>query len=138
MRLELKLGKFLTGFLFLVLMTPQALAANFPDVPDTQKRKSDSVLKDAGTVSGYGDGTFKPDKEISRAEAAAIILKPPELQREKQPQNSHSRRSGRIMVFAHNPKRRQLRQIKRLRRQNFPPERNRKSAGINRHGSFIF
>ena len=78
MRLELKTaGKFLTGvFLFLVLMTPQALAANFPDVPDTHKNaKAIQFLKDAGTVSGYGDGTFKPDKEISRAEAAAIILK---------------------------------------------------------------
>lgn len=53
-----------------------ALAANFSDVPDTHPNApAIQSLKDAGIISGYGDNTFKPDKEVSRAEAAAIILK---------------------------------------------------------------
>lgn len=57
-------------------VAPAALAANFPDVLDTHKNaKAIQTLKDAGIISGYGDGNFKPDKEISRAETAAIILK---------------------------------------------------------------
>ena len=62
-------------FLFFYV-APSALAANFSDVPDTYKYlKAIQTLKDAGIISGYGNDTFKPDKEISRAETAAIILK---------------------------------------------------------------
>ncbi|MBI4994857.1 S-layer homology domain-containing protein [Candidatus Peregrinibacteria bacterium] len=69
--------KILTGFFLLLILTmPQTLAANFSDVPDTHKySKAIQTLKDAGIISGYGDDTFKPDKEISRAETVAIILK---------------------------------------------------------------
>ncbi len=63
--------------LFLVIALPSvALAANFSDVPETHKHAlAIQTLKDAGMVSGYGDGTFKPDQSVSRAEATAIILK---------------------------------------------------------------
>ncbi|MFA6521172.1 MAG: S-layer homology domain-containing protein [Candidatus Gracilibacteria bacterium] len=52
------------------------LAANFSDVPANHANvEAIQVLKDAGLVSGYPDGTFKPDNLITRAEASAIILK---------------------------------------------------------------
>ncbi len=47
----------------------------FPDVPVMHK---DAVFiqaaKHAGIISGYGDGTFKPDSTISRAEILKILL----------------------------------------------------------------
>lgn len=53
-----------------------ALAANFTDVTDSHKNSfAIQTLKDAGLVSGYGDGTFKPDQSVSRAEALAMVLK---------------------------------------------------------------
>lgn len=62
--------------LALILVPFSAFAAGFSDVPPTHKNSfAISALKDAGIISGYGDGTFQPDKKISRAEAAAIILK---------------------------------------------------------------
>lgn len=58
-------------------MTPGLVfAANFSDVPQNHKNAvAIQTLKDAGLISGYGDGTFQPDKNISRAEASAIIMK---------------------------------------------------------------
>lgn len=54
-----------------------ALAAvNFPDVPQNHANaEAIQALKDAGLVSGYPDGSFKPDNPITRAESSAIILK---------------------------------------------------------------
>lgn len=59
-----------------VCMPFVVFAAKFPDVPQTNPNAlAIQTLKDAQIISGYGDGTFKPDKRISRAEAVAIILK---------------------------------------------------------------
>lgn len=63
---------------YLLLVTPviPALAANFSDVPSDHKNAlAIQTLKDANLVNGYGDSTFKPDKEVSRAEALTMILK---------------------------------------------------------------
>lgn len=50
--------------------------ANFSDVPATHPHAvAIQTLKDAGIVSGYGDGNFKPDQLATRAEASAIMLK---------------------------------------------------------------
>lgn len=60
----------------LLLLPLCASAADFSDVSQTHKNVfAIKTLKDAGLVSGYPDGTFKPDKSVSRAEAAAMILK---------------------------------------------------------------
>lgn len=48
----------------------------FVDVPrDDTQWFSDEVyfLADAGVINGYADGTFQPDKEISRAEAVVLL-----------------------------------------------------------------
>ncbi len=51
-------------------------AANFSDVPEAHKNfAAIQALKDANLISGYKDGTFKPDQPVNRAESAAIILK---------------------------------------------------------------
>jgi hypothetical protein len=56
--------------------TQMAFAANFSDVPATHTHGTAiQSLKDANIITGYGDGTFQPDKKVSRAEAAAIILR---------------------------------------------------------------
>ncbi len=53
-----------------------ALAANFSDVAATHKNAvAIQTLKDAGLVAGYKDGTYKPDTQVSRAEALSIIEK---------------------------------------------------------------
>lgn len=46
----------------------------FSDVPDTHwaKRSIDTVKK-AGIMTGYEDGTFKPEQPITRAEVAKIV-----------------------------------------------------------------
>lgn len=74
--MQRKIYFFLLIIFLFVSGASEALAANFPDVPETHKNaKAIQALKDAGIISGYGDGNFKPAKEISRAETAAIILK---------------------------------------------------------------
>lgn len=34
-----------------------------------------AIAKELGMITGYGDGLFRPDREISRAEAAAILIR---------------------------------------------------------------
>ncbi|WP_049683285.1 S-layer homology domain-containing protein [Peribacillus loiseleuriae] len=42
-----------------------------------------AALTEAGVISGYKDGTFKPDKPVTRAEVAAMIVTGYKLQEEK-------------------------------------------------------
>lgn len=49
--------------------------AGFSDVSqDNKYRKSIMYLASKGVVQGYSDGTFKPTKKVSRAEAVKLIL----------------------------------------------------------------
>lgn len=58
-----------------LLLPLSALAQNFPDVPEGS-RFAGAVyyLRDKGIISGYPDGTFKPDQTINRAEALKIAM----------------------------------------------------------------
>jgi hypothetical protein len=50
----------------------------FPDTPNTKAVNQNGEINaaaEAGIINGYGDGNFRPDKPINRAEAAIMIAK---------------------------------------------------------------
>lgn len=54
-----------------------AQTASFKDLPaDHPVFAAAEYLKSKGIISGYSDGTFKPDKGVNRAEAIKIIVAP--------------------------------------------------------------
>ncbi len=62
--------------IFLLLLSTVAFAAEFPDVPHNHPNK-DAIdfLSDNGVVAGYEDGSFVPDKEITRTEFCALVAR---------------------------------------------------------------
>lgn len=49
-------------------------AQNFPDInKDTNLEEAVGLLSSYGIVQGYPDGTFKPEKQVTRAEMAKIV-----------------------------------------------------------------
>lgn len=65
--------------IIIILMITLALftnvyAQNFPDINrDTYLEEAVGLLSSYGIVQGYPDGTFKPDKNVTRAEMAKIV-----------------------------------------------------------------
>jgi competence protein ComEC len=57
------------------IFVPQTLAkSNFSDVPSTYSFHEEIMyLSGYGIINGYNDNTFKPNQEVSRAAAAAMI-----------------------------------------------------------------
>lgn len=48
----------------------------FPDVPFDHPRHDDiEFLAERGIITGYGDGTYKPDQPVTRGELAAFIAR---------------------------------------------------------------
>lgn len=47
----------------------------FSDIKDNWAKAYIAALTEAGIVSGFPDGTFRPTKDISRAEMAAILIR---------------------------------------------------------------
>lgn len=61
--------------LSLVLGTiPMAFAASYPDVAGESYEDAVNVLSDLGVVNGYEDGTYKPEKIVTRAEMAVLVV----------------------------------------------------------------
>ncbi|TBL68324.1 S-layer homology domain-containing protein [Paenibacillus thalictri] len=54
-------------------MASEAAAAEFEDIHDSYAQKEIQSLVDTGVISGYEDGSFQPNKAMSRAELAKII-----------------------------------------------------------------
>lgn len=69
------------------LIVPNGLVnanTNFKDIGSTYRAQAEIVyLADRGIVSGYSDGTFLPDKQVTRAEAAAMLGRALNLDGEK-------------------------------------------------------
>lgn len=63
------------GLLFVAF--PAAAQQSFSDLPpDHPVYQAAEYLKSVGVISGYDDGTFKPDRKVNRAEAIKIIVAP--------------------------------------------------------------
>ncbi len=76
MNLQTTLSWLLSGAFaaFLFGTVSVASAAVFPDVSkDHFAREAIIYLSDRGTLAGYDDGTFKPDRKVNRAEALKVI-----------------------------------------------------------------
>ncbi len=71
-----KIGKSLFIFLLIIVFsTSNVFAANISDVDDTIYQDAVHYLIDNGIMSGYPDGEFKPNNDITRAEMAATIVR---------------------------------------------------------------
>lgn len=47
-----------------------------------------SIAKELGMITGYGDGFFKPERNISRAEAAAVLIRQSGIELTEAPENA--------------------------------------------------
>jgi len=68
----------MTVFILIISLLPikSNAATTFKDVPSSHSYyKQISYLVENGYVSGYNDGTFKPENNLTRAHAALIIAK---------------------------------------------------------------
>lgn len=48
-----------------------------------------SIAKELGMVTGYGDGFFRPERNISRAEAAAVLIRQSGVEVQKAPDDAY-------------------------------------------------
>jgi len=65
----------LVVFTLVNLVVMPASAATFTDVTEgTSVYKAVDVLNKLGVINGYDDGTFKPDNNVTRDEAAKILV----------------------------------------------------------------
>jgi len=51
-----------------------AFGATFNDIADTDYQKAIETLEALGVITGYDDGTYRPEKTITRAETAKLMV----------------------------------------------------------------
>lgn len=61
------------GLLTLTMFAPYALASSFSDINGHWAEETINKYKDSGIITGYPDGTFKPDIYIIRSELAKVL-----------------------------------------------------------------
>lgn len=64
----------LAFFMASVAFPAVGMAASFPDTTGHWAEEYIISLANAGYISGYPDGTFKPDKVVSRAEFVTVLV----------------------------------------------------------------
>ena len=70
----MKLGRLLIGFLTVLLLSAAVSAAEYSDVSDAHWANEQIVyLQDE--ITGYPDGTFRPEKTVSRAEFLTLFAR---------------------------------------------------------------
>ncbi|MCT4592273.1 MAG: beta-propeller domain-containing protein [Candidatus Gracilibacteria bacterium] len=67
--------KIISLSLLSVLCAAQMVSADFNDIYGNRAKKAIQYLESENVIKGFSDDTFKPEKEISRAEFLKIILK---------------------------------------------------------------
>ena len=70
--------KFLCLMLVLIMalgMVQLAVATDFTDDADIKYKDAADVLSTIGVIDGYPDGSFGPERNITRAEAATIVVR---------------------------------------------------------------
>jgi len=66
---------FIAGMAFVLIVLHSVTFAVFSDVPsDNANYDAINYVQDQGIVSGYPDGTYKPENQINRAEFTKIII----------------------------------------------------------------
>lgn len=81
----MKLRKLILFALALFLLTTSVAAAGYPDVPQTHWAYA-QVDRLSGEITGYPDGTFRPEKTVTRAEFINLFVRlayPEDLQDKK-------------------------------------------------------
>lgn len=59
-----------------IFFSMQVFALEFSDVAtDNKNAEAIDVLSSLGIIKGYEDGTFKPDKEVTRAEITSLLMR---------------------------------------------------------------
>ena len=64
-----------TATLVASAIVPVASAASFSDTTGNTHEAAISALSDAGIIKGYADGTFKPNKELTRSDVVKLLGK---------------------------------------------------------------
>lgn len=67
--------RFFAGFLMAALLLPIAALADFSDLDQSHPHhRAITALVDQGILEGYGDGSFQPEQDVTRAETVKIVL----------------------------------------------------------------
>ena len=60
---------------FIMLFTTVAFASDMPDVADSPHSEAIIALVEAGVITGFPDGTFRPLNNLTRAEASIMLAR---------------------------------------------------------------
>ncbi|WP_107839197.1 S-layer homology domain-containing protein [Metasolibacillus meyeri] len=64
-----------TATLVASAIVPAASAASLSDIADNTHKEAINALVDAGIISGYPDGTFQPNKQLTRSDVVKLLGK---------------------------------------------------------------
>ena len=71
------------GTLFSTIFLSTTFASSFPDIGGREDTRAIEFLQERQVVQGYTDGTYQPERSISRAEFTKIVLETSEMEIKK-------------------------------------------------------